>query len=50
MEFEETSNNVYMEDEIGPDYNFKIIVVGNKNVGKTSITSRFVHDEFNENS
>ena len=33
-----------------PDFNFKVIVVGNKRVGKTSITNRCVFDEFNENS
>ena len=32
------------------DFNFKVIVVGNKRVGKTSITNRCVFDEFNENS
>ena len=38
------------EMENPPDYNFKIILVGNKRVGKTSITNRCVFDEFNENS
>ena len=33
-----------------PDFSFKVIVVGNKRVGKTSITNRCVFDEFNENS
>ena len=33
-----------------PDFNFKVILVGNKRVGKTSITNRCVFDEFNENS
>lgn len=32
------------------DFNFKVIVVGNKRVGKTSITNRCVFDEFNDNS
>ena len=32
-----------------PDFNYKIILVGNKRVGKTSITNRAVFEEFNEN-
>ena len=35
---------------VAPDYSFKVIVVGNKRVGKTSITNRCVFDEFNEHS
>ncbi len=31
------------------DYNYKIILVGNKRVGKTSLTNRAVFEEFNEN-
>ncbi len=31
-----------------PDYTWKIILVGNKKVGKTSITNRFVNNKFNE--
>ena len=31
-----------------PDYTWKIILVGNKKVGKTSITNRYVKDEFAE--
>jgi len=30
------------------DYVWKIILVGNKKVGKTSITSRYVRDDFKE--
>ena len=30
------------------DFNYKIILVGNKRVGKTSITNRAVFEEFNE--
>lgn len=37
-----------MEGEI-PDFNYKIILVGNKRVGKTSLTNRAILDEFNEN-
>ena len=37
-------------EETPADYNFKVIVVGNKRVGKTSITNRCVFDEFNEQS
>ena len=32
------------------DFNFKVILVGNKRVGKTSITNRCVFDEFNDSS
>ena len=48
--------NDYEEDELeqeelaAPDFNFKVIVVGNKRVGKTSITNRCVFNEFNEAS
>ena len=33
-------------DERGTDYEFKIILVGTAEVGKTSITNRFVKDTF----
>jgi len=39
-----------IDEGLAPDFNFKIIVVGNKHVGKTSVTNRCVFDEFNENS
>ena len=32
-----------------PDFNYKLILVGNKRVGKTSLTNRAVYEEFNEN-
>ncbi len=32
-----------------PDCNYKIILVGNKRVGKTSLTNRAVLEEFNDN-
>lgn len=32
-----------------PDYNYKIILVGDARVGKTSITNRFFNDSFNPN-
>ena len=31
-----------------PDFNYKVILVGDKRVGKTSITNRCVFDEFNQ--
>ena len=31
-----------------PDYTWKIILVGNKKVGKTSITNRYIKDAFTE--
>ena len=36
------------QDVEAPDYNYKLILVGNKRVGKTSITNRAVFEEFNE--
>ena len=32
-----------------PDYTWKVILVGNKKVGKTSISTRFVENTFDEN-
>jgi small GTP-binding protein len=31
-----------------PDYTWKVTLVGNKHVGKTSISNRFVEDTFDE--
>ncbi len=31
-----------------PDYTWKVILVGNKKVGKTSITNRYCNNKFNE--
>ncbi len=31
-----------------PDYTWKLILVGNKKVGKTSITNRYVRNTFQE--
>ena len=39
------------DDDFGDaaaDFNFKLILVGNSQVGKTSITSRYVNDDFDE--
>ena len=36
-------------DDEAADFNFKIILVGESQVGKTSITSRCVRDDFDEN-
>ena len=30
------------------DFNFKLILVGDSMVGKTSITKRYINDEFDE--
>ena len=35
-------------DKDCPDFNYKLILVGHERVGKTSITNRFVNDNFNE--
>ena len=32
------------EDDETPDYQWKIILIGNKRVGKTSISNRYVND------
>ena len=36
-----------MDDEC-PDFNYKIILIGDSNVGKTCITNRFINDLYNE--
>ena len=36
-----------LDNEV-PDYTWKIILVGNKRVGKTSITNRYIKDSFEE--
>ena len=43
---EEDGTNVFQDQTT--DYNFKLILVGNSQVGKTSVTSRYINDEFNE--
>ena len=40
-------NDDSFEDQAA-DYNYKIILVGNSQVGKTSITSRYINNEFDE--
>ena len=35
--------------DVTVNFNYKIILVGNSQVGKTSITSRYVENSFNEN-
>ena len=34
--------------DVTVNFNYKIILVGNSQVGKTSITSRYVENSFNE--
>lgn len=41
-----STNNFLVNEQ--PDFNYKVILVGDKRVGKTSITNRAVFDEFNE--
>ena len=36
-------------DEKSPDFNFKLILVGTAEVGKTSITNRYIKNTFDEN-
>ena len=38
--------DVDLDDQ--PDYTWKVILVGNKKVGKTSISNRFIENTFNE--
>jgi GTPase SAR1 family protein len=42
----EDKNNLKQE---APDFQWKMILVGNKRVGKTSISNRYCTDTFNEN-
>lgn len=35
-------------DKDCPDFNYKLILVGSARVGKTSVTNRFMNDQFNE--
>lgn len=35
-------------DKDCPDFNYKLILIGHERVGKTSITNRFVNDNFND--
>ena len=37
-----------VELDENPDYTWKIILVGNKRVGKTSISNRYLQGTFNE--
>ena len=37
-----------MKASEAPDYHYKLILVGYKRVGKTSLTNRAVYEEFNE--
>ena len=37
-----------VEADENPDYTWKVILVGNKRVGKTSISNRYLSDSFNE--
>jgi GTPase SAR1 family protein len=41
------SESQNIDDEC-PDFNYKIILIGDSRVGKTSITNKFVNDTFNE--
>jgi len=41
-----SANNFLASEQ--PDFNYKVILVGDKRVGKTSITNRAVFDEFND--
>ena len=40
------SNSAELDDV--PDYTWKVILVGNKKVGKTSISTRYVEDTFDD--
>lgn len=42
---QKSANNFLAAEQ--PDFNYKVILVGDMRVGKTSITNRAVFDEFN---
>ena len=42
------ANESELFDKECPDFNYKIILIGNARVGKTSVTNRFVLDQFDE--
>jgi GTPase SAR1 family protein len=44
----ESGSDHSFEDKVA-HYNFKLILVGSSEVGKTSITNRYVKDQFNDN-
>lgn len=39
-----------VEEEVGEEYLFKIVVIGDSAVGKSNLLSRFARDEFDHNS
>lgn len=39
--------NIIMETQKQPDFNFKIVLLGDSGVGKSNIISRFTKNEFN---
>ena len=45
---ENGDNNQEVFDKDCPDFNYKMILIGESRVGKTSITNRFVNENFNE--
>jgi small GTP-binding protein len=46
--FQNQGGNQYFDKDC-PDFNWKLIIVGNPRVGKTSIMNRYVNDMFNDN-
>lgn len=41
---------MFEEEDFEAQYTFKIVIAGNSGVGKTNLISRYVHDEFSEES
>ena len=47
-------SNLYSKSQVSDkevdevDYNYKVILVGSSGVGKTSLTTRFVEDRFDD--
>ena len=42
------NSEAYSMDEEASDFEFKIVLIGNVKVGKTSVTNRYVNETFDD--